>query len=918
MLLAGEAQADSNQPVETVVVTGSHIQNTDIAAMAPVQTLDQSAIQATGAQQVSGLLNYIPANTGTALENEGGALAGTAQFSLRGLGFSSTLTILNGRRAGVSPLSDKSGDDFVDINQYPVNMIQRIDVLKDGSSAIYGSEAVAGVVNIVTRRNLEGVELSGDFASSTNTAYSLNVAAGKTFDRGYIDFFASYYNQTANERGDFDWLVRRDGGNGNPGKGVFINAGAYPGNFLEAFVDPTGKPQVVPGAVVSPDPGCQAAHGVFRITNGVTDTSHCLYNFMNTVSPIPAESFVKSFFEAGYDLTSGVRYFNETSFADNVTSALSDPSSFSNGSTVGSEAGDLFIPASSPFNFFIANPAQPGGILWVPPSQWNNAVDHAVPLVSQSFRPQGFFFYPVTLSQTNQYLRVLNGVDIDLPEDWRGSVSYMWAQGDYTLENPGNINAAQLNALTAAGKYDPFAVSVLDPTLVSPKDGVSIAGNSKALLQQFFFTEIDRQRTEQHVVDFSANGLLFDLPTGPVSAAIGGQYRRQTLDVNPDSLVAAGEAASSRPSPGFSGKEHVWAGYAEIVAAITPRADLQAAVRYEDYGAGIGASTSPKIAGRFAMIPDVLDLRASWGKAFQAPTLTQDATTVSTSFLVDPVVFIAGVPTCGAPSIGNSGTIIETSGGNLKPQKSTNYTLGLSATPLENLKMTADYWHYNYTDLIAAPINPQAIVNSECVNGVFVPNPNVIRAGATGVLSQVNNSFINIGHVETDGVDFSGNYAMSTGGYGNLDFDLDATYVNSFDVFGANGKVSHDAGSRNFTNNFAPMPQWRGTFIAGWSMDRSEANLAIHYTDSYRNDQSPALSTIGSFTTVDVQYRYDLTDLVAFGPALAVGINNVFDADPPALIDPAARTGVDRPGYDPLGGASLQGRIFYARVLEKF
>lgn len=912
----GGASGDGH-PLAEVVITGSNVRGADISSVAPVQVLDQAAIAASGAQQLSDMLSYIPSNTGTSLENEGGSLAGTAQFSLRGLGYSSTLTLLNGRRAGVSPLSDKSGADFLDINQYPVAMIERVDVLKDGASAIYGSEAVAGVVNIITRRGFEGLELSADYAHSTNNGYSLNLASGKNFDRGSFNFYASYYHQSADERGDFPWLVQRDGGNGTPGAGSFVNAGAYPGNFQQTFTDSAGKPEPLPNAIQAPDPGCTAAHGVFRVKNGVTDTSTCLYNFQNTVSPIPAESFVKTFFEAHYDISDEITYVNETNFANNVNSQASDPADFSNGLVAGSGAGDLYVPANSPFNFFTANPNVPGGLLYVPPSQWNNSIDRAVPLDAVAFRPQGFFYYPVTLTQTNQYLRVLNGLDFKLPGQWTAAASYMWAQGEYTAENPGNINASVLNALTLSGQYDPFAVSVLQPTLISPKDGISTAGNSNAILQQIFYTQIDRQRTVQQVADFSASGPLFDSPTGPISAAVGGQHRWQSLAVNPDSLNAAGEAASSTPSPGFSGSQHVWAGYAELLAELTKRADIQAAVRYEDYGGGAGSSTSPKVAGRFGVIPaDVFNIRGSWGKAFQAPTLTQNATTVSIQYLDDPVTFGAGGPTCGAANQTSSGTVVVTSGGSLKPQTATSYTVGFDSAPVQSLKLTTDYWHYNYRNLIASGLNAQAIVDGECVNGQYVPNPNVTRVG--GLLSQVNSAFVNVGHVVTDGLDIDAAYAAPLGPWGALKLGLDATYVHKFDVYNADGTVSKDVGSRNFNNNFAPMPQWRGTFLAGWSAGNSAANLAIHYTEGYQNDQATENVAISSFTTVDIQYSYRFAGLSKWGPTLTVGINNLFDVDPPALTDPGARTGIDRPGYDPLGGASLLGRIVYARVLEKF
>jgi iron complex outermembrane receptor protein len=657
---------------------------------------------------------------------------------------------------------------------------------------------------------------------------------------------------------------------------------------------------------------------VFRITNGVPNTSQCLYNFENTVSPIPEESFAKTFFEARYDLSEYVTFYNETNFANNVNSQRGDPSDFYNGTVVGGK-GDLYIPANSPFNFFVADPNAPGGLLWVPPSQWNNAVDHAVPVGAIYIRPQGFFYNPVTLTQTNQYLRVLNGLDFKLPGEWKGSMSYMWAQGDYTAENPGNENAAVLSGLTAQGLYDPFAISVLQPNIISPKNGTSVFGNSRGILQQIFYTEIDRQRTVQQVADFSVSGPLIELPTGPLSAALGGQHRWQSLTSNPDSLVAAAEAASPTPSPGFTGSQRVWAGYAEILAAVTPRADVQAAVRYEDYGTGAGSTTNPKFAARFAVIPDILNLRGSWGTAFQAPTLTQNATTITVQYLDDPVVFGAGTPTCTTLNQTNSGTVVETTGGNLKPQKSTNFTVGFDVTtPDKGLRFSTDYWHYTYRDLIAAGLNAQAIVNSECVNGQYVPNTAVTR-GAGGILNQVDSEFVNVGHVVTDGLDLDSTYAMPRAQWGGMKFGLNATYVHRFDVYNADGSVSHDVGSRNFNNNFAPMPQWRGTFLTGWSLGNSAANFVVHYTEGYKNDQStPVNSPISAFTTVDIQYSYNFAALNKWAPMVSVGVNNLFDEAPPALTDPGARTGVDRPGYDPLGGASLLGRIVYARALMKF
>lgn len=907
--------------VSEVVVTGSNVRGADLNPVVDVQVLDKTQILQSGARQVSDLVTEIPANTGTTLYNENGQLSGTAQFELRGLGFSSTLVLLNGRRAGVAPLSDKSGADFVDINQFPLAMVDRIEVLKDGSSAIYGSEAVAGVVNIITRRGFEGLELSSDYASSTNDAWSVNLATGHKFDSGWFNLYATYYHQTGNLRSNFPWLMERVGGNGIPGYSQLINNNGYPGTFQLATTNAAGRPMAVAGASTVADPDCQAAGGVFPLNaRGVANTSTCDFNFANQIGVIPNEQRIQTFVEGGYQLTGNLEYFNETSFSRNVNDVYEQSGSYSNGAAVG---GLIYIPASAPFNFFTADPNNPKNVTYVNPAQWDPAVDHAVALVG-NLRPQGSYI-SADKKQTDTYLRIVNGLDLSLAHDWHVSASDEYAYGQYQELNPLGINATAFNNLIATGQYNPFGTAIVTPTLVSPKDGVSVAGNSASVVSQIFYTTDLTRSTEQNVADLSASGPLVRLPSGAISAALGGQYRTQKLKYVPDSLTAAGlGAASSRDAP-FSGSERVIAEYAEMILPFWDVAQIQAAVRREDYGNGIGSTTNPKIAGRLGLPSGIVGLRGSWGTSFQAPTLTQASTTELLSVVNDPVVFGTSGPTCGSTAVG-TGLLVTTTGGNLKPQTSENFDLGIDVKPVSSWTISGDYWHYRYTNLIAAAQNAQAVVNGECVNGVYVADPRVSRSPG-GLLLGVTASYVNVGKVIAEGFDLSSTYDLSLNRFGHILFRGDATHVDHFYVFGPNGSVTDDAGSRNFNNNFAPMPQWRATARAAWSLGIHEIAVGANYTGGYRNDQD-FNAPIASFTTVDAQYTLHLESLLhesKGSTALSVGVNNLSNAAPPALTRYTSAgvlitgpTAIDRPGYDALSGANIQGRILYARFVQTF
>jgi iron complex outermembrane recepter protein len=926
--LAQDVPAPTNaaQDLEEVVVTGTNIRSAGFSALVPLQVVGAAQLENIGTAQFNDVLKTIPGNAGSEMFTEASPRAGNSQFNLRGLGYTSTLTLLNGRRAGISPLSDETGAEFVDINQFPLAMVERIEVLKDGASAIYGSDAVAGVVNIITRRGFDGAEVSAGYQDATNEAANVNFALGQRFDRGFVSVYGTYYYQTGNDRTDFDWLVKRIHGNGVLGRSQLLNANAAPSNYRPAGRNAAGQPIGLAGGVAFADPDCQAAGGVFRVRdNGTVDGSQCLHDFADQVAIIPEASRAQVFTEFEYELTDSVGLFGEASYSRNVLRSTKGPGSYSNGAAVSNSSGNIFIPASHPFNFFVRDPANANRLAYIGPDSWNPAIHTAVDLVAAS-RVFGVQYADGAAERrsTTDYVRTVMGLDAQFGSRLSGRVSYQFAAADFEDLQPFRYDAAALNAALLDGTLNPFGTSVARPDLISPKDSTSTARNEHAVIDRVLVTSRDTARSQQHVVDAVLSGNLFDLSAGSVGFAVGGQYRTVSLKETPDALQASGLGDAPTAAITIDREQDVFAVYSELSAPLGSRADAQLALRYEDYGGNVGSSVDPKFAMRVTPM-EWLTLRGSIGTSFQAPTIRQTSESVTRIFINDPTTLDNGVLTC-RDTGRTSNPLVRTSGDeSLKPQTATNYNFGIILSPLRALDFGVDYWHYKYEDLIAASANAQAIVTRDCADGI--PNdPRITREGA-GLLNEIATKFINVGQIETDGVDLSAAYQFDTGIVGSFQLTADATYMRKFDVLGGEGGVFDGAGSRNFANNFRSMPKWRTTTGLLWDCGTISSNLAVRYIDGYTNDQSNN-APISSFTAVDLSVAYRL----AWGGRgdkpmmLSVGADNLFDRDPPSLVRYNAAgqlirgtvNDVDRPSYDAYSGVDIRGRILWARAKYEF
>jgi iron complex outermembrane receptor protein len=929
--------------IEEVIVTGSHIRRTGFEGRAPIQIVDAETIAQLGVNQPVEILKDLTVNSGSQLYNETNSVAGSAMFNIRNLGLGSTLTLLNGRRAGIAPTADNTGTDFLDINQFPIAMFERIEVLTDGASATYGSQAVSGVVNMITRKGFEGFEISGGGSFSEIKTGDINMVAGKQFDNGGFNIYATYYVQDRQDRSDFDWMHERligdydPNGTGDASLSRFLSTTGSPGTYRRATIGPDGEATDVPGADNTPDPDCIAALGVQRPGND----SFCRYNFVDQVSVISAEERAQVFTEFDWQFNDELKYYAEASISHNVTRRSDGGGTFNTGSATG---GGFTIPGSHPFNFFIEDPANPEALIWIGPENWDNAIHTGADLRAIA-RPLGIDVNhndrTEDLRRETNYFRFMNGFEYDFANSWFLDASVSFSGASRASRFAHNYRSDIFQQIVKDGEWNPFGTRIANPGLVSPKDGVSVAGNDQITQDKFDQRGASINRTTEQVVDLVLSGELFEMGGNTVSGAFGGQYRDVVIEYVPDSLGSAGESNEESIENYVSGSQDVTAIFAEVIAPIGDMVELQLAVRREDYGGGIGSTTDPKISFEFRPL-DWMGFRGSYGTSFQAPTVRQTAAATSSAFIDDPASPSGpgGSLQCVSTGLNNNITVNVVGAPDLKPQTSDNFNLGVVFETDFGLRASLDYWNFDYADLIAAGETAQAIVNNDCLDDNIPNDPRVIR-DAGGQLRQVDSEFVNIGRVQTDGWDMTADYTMDVAN-STLIFDAALTQVMNFDV-DSNGDGTTDfdgAGSRNFSNNFSTMPELRGHAGVSWIMGNHSANLTYRYIDGYANDQSND-GPVDSWGTIDLQYSIVIPGLIGDGDTrLSIGANNLTDEDPPALTrcsanpDPLggrcgailpiqnASTGVfdgtDRPGYDDRAGHDIRGRIVYLRFVQDF
>jgi outer membrane receptor protein involved in Fe transport len=550
--------------LDDIVVTGSRIaRGSDFESPSPVLTLDRESIEKTGYPNLQQLLEKLPANGAGAFStrgnNQDSTANGAASISLRGLGADATLVLVNGRRVAISAFAENITTSFVDINSIPVAAIERIEVLKDGSSAIYGSDAVAGVVNIVLRKDFEGLELSANYGQTTDGPYDeQNYSAiwGLGGETGNFTVIADYFRNStlANvDRGSFGTANQTARGGQD-----FRSSRGYPGRFVVT------RPS---GTTTLRDPACPA---------GSIAGQTCLYDFgiWNLLIPEAERTGVLMLGHQRLGDTT-VEAFTEIQFQHNRSVAQGAPTPLD-------ESAGLTVPANFPGQPFAGATAIGVGryrTVDAGPRQWNIQTDNL----------RGVFGLRGTVA------------------DWQWEVSAQKARSESEQtgdRGQGWVRTDYLQQEIDAFRYNPFGAT----------------GNPQSVIDAISTSLVRRGESRMTGFEASVTGNLFEFAGRTIKMAAGAEYRDESISDVPDEqfqrgLIFGTEAVSA------AAERDIWAAYLELSVPVLEQLELSLAARYDDYS-DFGSTTNPKIAVRWAPI-DTLAFRASWGTGFRAPSLAQ-------------------------------------------------------------------------------------------------------------------------------------------------------------------------------------------------------------------------------------------------------------------------------------------------------
>lgn len=868
-------------------VTGSRIKRLDTETPSPVIRFTREELANTGFSTVDDALRALPFNNGQAIVPEGsgnGFASGTSTVNLRGLGNNNTLVLINGRRAVPSGAGAFNGfQSVVDLRQIPIGAIDAIEVLKDGASAIYGSDAVAGVLNIKLRRDYTGVGIDLSFGNTFGTdsferkAYLI---AGATTGRTNIVVQADLshrnaikdvdlsFSRTADLRADHNSTAQLEvdpTGNfvtGYDGR----SSNSFPARF---YIPGTATVRSFAGPTTDPNPANALA--------------------ASRATGVGYYDFQKDTYQRPEDDSRGISVFIRHEFSDNLygfaelffrrVEAVNGaaPSPFTTTDKGDGTNNRLVVPADSPYN--------PYGTRY-----FGNA-GQAIELSTYRLVNAG----PRLRDTTSDYPRLLFGLGGKLPKDWSWEAAYMFAQGSYTDTAPGTSfdSAVQqaLKGIIIDGQKlyaNPFGPE--DPRVTD-----YYAGNNPT---KTTFTA--------NLYDASVSGDLFEVPAGMVGLAVGTEFRKESI-VDVRTLEnETGNVVGGAEGFGYTGKRNVTSAYAELKVPLLRELELQLAARFEDYS-DFGQTTKPKVALGYRPTSWLM-LRGSYSQSFKAPDLAFLYSRGSVSFTgsqaVDPRR--PDQPANQIKTVGRGNP-------DLQPETTdTNYlgaVIEVPRGPLKGLTFDLGYFRFKQKNLITRDTAAFTLTNE-----LRLPAGRVVRkpltpaeatAGYTvGILDYVATDWFNANSGLLNGYDLGVSYTLKTQTLGQFRFGLEATYVANYertnlDSLGNITVIDFDGND--------PFALWRGSGTISWQKGRWASSVWVYWSGGF----IPGQLGVPEFPMAD-QWRVDpqVSYNGIWGTKVTVGVRNVFNKAPPRYLDLGT-------GY--YGGVSVAEPAFwYVRLSREF
>nr|WP_230588643.1 MULTISPECIES: TonB-dependent receptor [Sphingobium] len=859
-----------------IVVTGSRIRRQDLAGVGPATVVTAEQIQNTGIVNIETALQRLPANAGFA-GNQTSAYwtnngYGTAQVNLRGLGIKRTLVLLNGRRLVAGGTGANSSPD---LNMIPVVALARTDVLKDGASAIYGADAMAGVVNLVTRTDYEGLGLSvrqGITERGDGSDLTADLLWGIRNDRGGFMAAVTYQKTSAVNMASRAPCSLAET---TPGSLSCVNSASTIGGRA---VLPNGQQinfNQVPGG-----------NGNFYEPYSPAKHNFNSNPFLNAVSPVER---VSTAFFADYALTDGIQAFGEFLYTFRKSNQIATPGTLRN----------LSIPASNP-----TNPTGQNLVL----AQRRLAEPGARHFFQETDTWQGTF-----------------GLRGKLANDWAWEVAGSFGRNTAV---DGSTNIANLERV--ANTLDRSKCSSTAGAAIPCGDYLGFGDLTPQVLDYILFTSRDRGGNELGTVTADLNGDLFSLPAGAVSFATGVVYRREKGWRDPDPLTVLGVANVNQQDP-ISGSSTAKEAYLELSVpvlantAFAKALTLDGAVRYSNYNL-FGSDWNYKLSADW-VVNDSIRLRGTYGTGFRIPNVPELFGGVSEGNLTttDPcsrytssgnVTLIANCQASGVPAnytqLGT--TILTTVGGNqsLRPESSTTWTVGTVISPrgiIPGLSLTADWFDIKIKDAIRAI--PGSTKLAVCYASQNLSHPfcsDFTRSALTGEVTYLSAQPINTGREEMNGLDLGLVYSGAVGEV-KISLDLNMTYLNKYVVnpFPGGAPIYFDGFIGGGNGGY---PKWRGYGVLTAEKDGISATWSTQWIGK-ATDFNASAGDIGYRTPNVFYHNLQLAFAIDEKTRFQIGADNLFDRKAP-YIQSFTDANTDTMTYD------LLGRRFYAGFRTAF
>ncbi len=913
-LISIPATGSAQQAVERVEITGTNIRRVETETASPVLVITRDDIEKSGKASVGEYLQTLAVDSqGSVPASFGNGFApGSAGISLRGLGAGSTLVLVNGRRIAPYGLADDGQKVFTDLSVIPMEAVDRVEILKDGASAIYGSDAIAGVVNIILRRDFTGTVGKVSFGTSkyhdgNQTRAAVTTGFGNLGSDRYNVFFnveVLQSDQIFDRDRNRDWIGKGDirpYGYSLPGSAQFL-AGRISSGGAAAGSSPTGAVRPAGGLYTSL-PGCSS----FSQVTPQDPAGGCLWDTGKFRTMLPEQKDINLFGRGTWRIAGEMEAYAEAGYNNKKSEFQQNPSGVSGswgfpGGPVNASSG----PGAT--QLAATHPDNPLGVpAFLRYSTWDVG--------------------PRITNTENDFTRFVAGLRGKV-WGWEYDTALLHSETSLHQERRGFIRYSVLTDYTRGTN-----VTGLNPGLAFYRIGVNAGLNPASLYSLLSPTISSDAKSKMDIIDAKASRDLMALRGGPLAVAIGAEFRQESTKLTPTTFTDQGDIVGLGFSA-YDGKRNITAAYAEVLAPVLKSVELSAAVRSDSYSSGAsGSSTTPKVGAKWTPVRS-LALRGTYAEGFRAPNPAEAGTGGGLAAFTaarDPVRCPNGpggpFPVGASASDCNTSiAIITTPNPNLQPEKSKSATLGAIWDPLPDTSISVDYWEIKRSNEINQQTVGQALAAGTSV--VRDSSNNIPGVPNSGTLLAVSSPYINSSQTDVKGYDVDIRQRFKLGGFGSLLFDVKWVHLTSFlrhDPDGSSFEFAGTHGNCDVTNCMGT-PKDRVNASVSW--DRGDWRWTAMYNyrgpmqnKFFENDpagcanafadgtDAPQGCKIPAFYTVDVSFRWRTTkQLEVFG-----SIQNLFDKVAP--LDPLTYGAIS---YNPVDISGAVGRFFTAGLKYRF